>query len=88
MRCKAELIQSHWSRQVSPCATDLEHSLSTLRTSFSLSGRPDSAVAETRQDCQVAKRARPVPPRRWNAAQVPAAVDWDRKQVQHGRHEY
>jgi kinesin family protein 2/24 len=55
---------------VSPCATDLEHSLATLRTAYSLSGRPDSLVIETRAEVQKQKKARPVHPRRWSAAQV------------------
>lgn len=34
---------------VSPCATDTEHSLTTLRTGFALSGRPSHHLVETKQ---------------------------------------
>jgi hypothetical protein len=55
---------------VSPCATDLEHSLATLRTAFSLSGRPESRVEETKVELVREKKARLTPPRRWTAPQV------------------
>lgn len=57
---------------ISPCATDLEHSLATLRAAYNLSGRPAGSVEEMKQEITKKRRPRPVPPKRWSAEQVEA----------------
>mmetsp|Transcript_9010 Transcript_9010/g.21475 ORF Transcript_9010/g.21475 Transcript_9010/m.21475 type:complete len:518 (-) Transcript_9010:188-1741(-) len=74
---------------VSPCASDTEHSIGTLRTGFALSGRPASApyIVEKRRDdyfssmrAQQGAEARARHPKRWDA---PTLQQW-LKTVQKG----
>eukprot|EP00397_Hematodinium_sp_SG-2012_P004111 GEMP01004122.1.p1 GENE.GEMP01004122.1~~GEMP01004122.1.p1 ORF type:complete len:838 (+),score=162.95 GEMP01004122.1:25-2538(+) len=65
---------------VSPCATDTEHSLTTLRTGFCLSGRPKTCMVEEKQsdlkELVFGKPKRLHPMNRWTWEEVSA---WLRK---------